>query len=71
MPVVCILGVTKIIFTAPLMNSEQVSRVLNTTPEKINFLGKCILSFGVKKFSIIDWLHRLCQEMLLVESPDY
>jgi hypothetical protein len=45
-----------------------MSEILNTPPGKIHFLGTSIPGFWVKKFSIIDRLLSLGQEMLPVEA---
>jgi len=62
------LSVTPKVFIASMARSEQMSKVGNTPPRKINLLDIPVLIFSIKKFSIIPWLHEIRKEMPLIET---
>ncbi len=62
------MGVTQAFPTAAVTRGERMFKILNTPPGKIHLFGISILIFWVKKFSIIDRLLSLGQEMLPVEA---
>ena len=62
------MSVTPKVFIASMARSEQMSKVGNTPPRKINLLDIPVLIFSIKKFSIIPWLHEIRKEMPLIET---